>query len=119
MNYHMIRQAPKPWDLYDSRKRKCQQMIEEPKLIISITLWFNRHDNKNYSNYVMSEKNINFKRIKKNKGWHWTLNKSIVTIETKNHIRALIGKQIFTFVAIKTHAVVLPFNESNVLCMDL
>jgi hypothetical protein len=47
------------------------------------------------------------------------LNKSIVTIETNNKIRALIEKKILTFVAIKTHVVVLPFNESNVLCVHL
>jgi len=47
------------------------------------------------------------------------LNKSIVTIEINNHIKALIDKKILTFVASKTHAVVFPFNESNVLCMHL
>jgi hypothetical protein len=56
---------------------------------------------------------------KKSEGWHWTLNKSIVIIETNSHIRTLIDKQILAFVAINTHAVVLPFNESNVLCMHL
>jgi len=42
-----------------------------------------------------------------------------VTIETNSHIRTLIDKQILTFVVIKTHVVVLPFNESNVMCMHL
>jgi len=46
-------------------------------------------------------------------------NKSIVIVETNNHIRALIVKQIFAFVVIKTHTIVLPLNESNVLCMHL
>jgi len=68
----------------------------------------------------MLEENINFKFFyEKNEGWHWMLNKSIVTIETNNYIRALIDKQILTFVAFKTHVVVLPFNESNVLCVHL
>jgi len=47
------------------------------------------------------------------------LNKSIVTIETNNHIRTLIMKQIIPFVVVKTHVVVMPSNESNVLCMHL
>ncbi len=63
----------------------------------------------------MSKENINFR--KKNEGWHWTLNKSRVIIETNSHIIALIDKQILAFVAINTHAIVFPFNESKVLCM--
>jgi hypothetical protein len=47
------------------------------------------------------------------------LDKSIVTIETKNHIITLIVKQILTFAVIKTHVVVIPLKESNVLRMHL
>jgi hypothetical protein len=40
-------------------------------------------------------------------------------VETNNHIRALIVKQIITFVVVNTHVVIMPLNESNVLCMHL
>jgi hypothetical protein len=47
------------------------------------------------------------------------LNKPIVTFETNSHIRALIVKQIFAFVVVKTQTIVMPLNESNVMCMLL
>jgi hypothetical protein len=71
-----------------------------------------------YSNYVMSEENVNFRR-KKKQGLTLNIKQIHSDYETNSHIRTLIDKQIFAFVAIKTHAVVFPFNESNVLCMHL
>jgi hypothetical protein len=56
---------------------------------------------------------------KGNEGWHWMLNKPILIVETNNHIKTLIMYQIFAFVAVKTQIVVMPLNESNVLCMLL
>ncbi len=61
-----------------------------------------------YSNYVMSKEILTLKR-KTNESWHWTLNKSIVTVEINHHISTLINKQILAFVVVKTHAILLPF----------
>ncbi len=46
------------------------------------------------------------------------LNKSIVNVEIKSHIKTLIVKSILAFVAVETH-VFLPLNESNVMRMHL
>jgi hypothetical protein len=43
----------------------------------------------------------------------------MVIVETNSHIITLIVKQIIVFVVVKTHVVVMPLNESNVLCMHL
>jgi hypothetical protein len=34
-----------------------------------------------------------------------------MTVETNSHIKTSINKQILAFVAVKTHVIVLPFNE--------
>jgi hypothetical protein len=99
--------APKPQDLYDNQKKDMSTNDGGTKIwsfplhcgLIDVVI-------KIYSNYVMSKENINFRKRKKSEGWHWTLNKSIMTIETNSHIRALIDKQILAFVAINTHAIV-------------
>jgi len=61
---------------------------------------------------VMSEENVNFRR-KKKQGLTLNIKQIHNDYETNNHIRTLIDKQIFAFVAIKTHAIVFPFNESE------
>jgi hypothetical protein len=43
-----------------------------------------------------------------------------VIVETNHHIKALIDKQILAFVAIKTHAIFLPFGVvlANVIVLN-
>jgi hypothetical protein len=65
MNRYMIGPTLKPWDLYDSRKEKLvDKWLKNQNLIIPITLWFNKCDNKNYSNCVVAKENINIRKIK-------------------------------------------------------
>ncbi len=66
MNYQMIRSAPRPWDMYNSRKKDISTNDWRTK-ILSFPLHCGSIDMiiKIYSNYVMLKENINFRKEKK------------------------------------------------------